>query len=156
MRFSVLLLLILILTGCTNADKPKDLPKLYPCTITVTQEQQPLAEASVFITPAEWNKWNAGGTTDSSGKAVLYTHGKYNGVPAGTYKVTVNKYEIGPEKPNGEAILARTGNFPEPDSFSLVDLQYTNENKTPLEITISKEERTFSLDLGKAVKVLKR
>ncbi|MDR1384108.1 MAG: carboxypeptidase-like regulatory domain-containing protein [Planctomycetaceae bacterium] len=153
-HFSLAVFAACTFAGCSNTKYPNDLPKLHSCTITITQENVPLANANVFLIPADGIKWNAGGTTDSGGKVVLYTHGKYKGVPLGTYKVTVNKYEIGPEKPNGEATLAKTGNFPVPDAFSFVDLQYTAQNKTPLEVTVTKKNRSFHFDVGSPVHIL--
>ncbi|MDR2706746.1 MAG: carboxypeptidase-like regulatory domain-containing protein, partial [Planctomycetaceae bacterium] len=133
---------------------PKDLPRLYSGTITITQQNVPLAGASVFLTPTDGSKWNAGGTTDAKGKAILYTLGRYKGVSAGNYKVTVDKYEIGSEKPNAEAIYRKTGNYPVPDAYSFVDLKYTDLDKTPLNVVISEKNQSFSFDLGPNVHVL--
>jgi hypothetical protein len=150
----LLLWVFLVLSGCSQTEYPKDLPRLYSGTIMITQQNVPLADASVFLTPTDGNKWNAGGTTDANGQAVLYTHGKYKGIAVGVYKVTVDKYEVEPEKPNAEAIYRKTGNYPVPDAYSFVDLKYTDLNKTPLEVIISEKNRSFSFDLGPSVHVL--
>lgn len=143
-----------IFLGCSRSNLPKDIPKLYSVTIMLTQENIPLANASVFLYPTNGTKWNAGGTTGANGKVELWTHGKYYGVSEGRYKIIVNKYEVGPEKPNAERIFNKTGNYPMPDSFSFIDIKYTNLNETPLEITVAKNKRIFSFDLGPAVRVL--
>jgi hypothetical protein len=150
----LLLWMFLVLSGCSQTEYPKDLPRLYAGTITITQQNVPLANASVFLTPTDGSQWNAGGTTNTNGKAILYTHGRYKGVVAGTYKVTIDKYEIGHEKPNAETIYAKTGNYPVPDAYSFVELQYTDSNKTPLEIIISEKNQSFSFDVGPSVRVL--
>jgi hypothetical protein len=151
---SIIFLGTLFFIGCSRTEYPKDLPTLYPVKIKMTQQEVPLVDASVFLTPADGSKWNAGGTTDSNGIVVLYTHGRYKGAAAGTYKVTVDKYEIGQEKPNAQEIYLKTGNYPESDTFSFVDIQYTNPNKTPLEIIVSKNNGYFNFDLGAAVHIL--
>jgi hypothetical protein len=150
----LLLWMSFISSGCSKIEYPKDLPRLYSGTITMTQQNIPLTDASILLTPIDGNQWNAGGTTDINGKAVLYTHGRYKGVAVGTYKVTIDKYEIGSEPPNAETIYRTTGNYPTPDAYSFVDLKYTDLNKTPLEVIISEKNRNFSFDLGPAVHVL--
>ena len=43
----ILLLPLLFLFGCTDSDRPSDMPKLYPCTVSVTQGGRPLEGAIV-------------------------------------------------------------------------------------------------------------
>ncbi len=95
------LLSLIGLSGCMSSGEvlPKDLPELTPCHITVTQDNAPLADASVTLVLIEGNQqWYPGGKTDASGVAELYTNGRYKGAPAGKYKIIVKKLESDPSK----------------------------------------------------------
>lgn len=133
----MLLLTGLAAMGCSDRQRPGDLPKLYPCELTITQEGTPLSGANVTLFPAEETnaKYQASSITNSEGKATLKTYG-FDGIPAGKYKVCVRKV-IGEE--NAE--------------YQTVERQYSDSDKTPHEIEII-GGKTFqtSLDVGKAVK----
>ena len=86
--------LVVASTGCNQGPaKPDDLPELTACTITVNYKGAPVEGASVLLSPSSGNKFSAIGTTDASGKAVLKTDGKFEGVAAGEYRATVKKME---------------------------------------------------------------
>ncbi len=86
--------LVVASSGCNKGPaKPDDLPELTACTITVNYKGAPVEEANVLLSPTSGNKFSAIGTTDASGKAVMKTDGKYEGVVAGEYRVTVKKME---------------------------------------------------------------
>ena len=165
-RLSSIFLLLLatsLMTGCGER-LPDGMPRLYPASITVTQEGTPLAEAVVQLVsedPANAS-WGAGGTTNESGIAVLRTNGKYNGAPLGTYKVTVSKMEQDPH-PNPELkgggedevrrylAVARTLR-----TYRLIEPQYSSLNDTPLRVEIIPNERTYAIDAGKKIRVVVR
>ena len=50
--YSIVLLTLLCFAGCTSQKLPDGMPKLYPVTMTVTQEGKPLADASVMLANA--------------------------------------------------------------------------------------------------------
>ncbi|MFG0262836.1 MAG: carboxypeptidase regulatory-like domain-containing protein, partial [Novipirellula sp. JB048] len=69
------------------------MPELYPATVTITQEGDGLADATVTLYPEDpaLRRWAVGGVTDENGTATLRTHVKFPGAPAGRFKVMVNK-----------------------------------------------------------------
>ncbi len=94
-----------------------------------------------------------------SGKAILYTMDRFKGAVPGKYKVVVSKREFDPGDPIPDL---RSGEIPTPQmtqglrpasTFYLVDEQYGSEETTPLEIEVSKEMRTHTVDIGKAVRI---
>jgi hypothetical protein len=94
----IVVIFILIL-GCSSQQLPDDLPKLYPCKITVTQNEKPLTGASVLLHLTDSSAGNGGkswipmGLTDENGVAVIKTNARYGGAPLGNYKILVNKTE---------------------------------------------------------------
>ena len=138
--------------GC-GPKLPEGMPKLHPCTLTITQEGQPLEGALVALMSNDSTlaKWAPSGVTDTSGKVVLKTQGKYDGAAAGEYKVIVTKEVV--EK--GVVLQEETATTPERSipgkTFSYVEKQYGDVQKTPLTLKIEgKTNETF--DAGKAVK----
>jgi hypothetical protein len=131
------LLFLFLFFGCNTAPaKPKGFPaKFYPCELLILQDSKPLQNAVVQLLPiGESEKdWSSGGITNANGIAVLYTYGKWNGVPPNSYKVTVCK-----KIDKGDI------------SFSLVNLNYLEASTTPLELTV-KEKTTQTFDVGSAV-----
>ena len=129
--------------GCGKSDKPTDLPPLFPCTLTFTQEGHPLAEASFALRSTDPAfKWGVGGRTDENGKGIVMTHGKYRGAPTGSYKVTVRKIAILEEK--GEKTVEAYVVAPE-----LKDMETTT-----LEIEIVKGTNEKTFDVGNAVSIV--
>jgi len=93
-------------------------------------------------------KWTIGGITDAKGKAIIATHGRYIGVPEGEYAVTVEKVEsdqYDPEKPPPTVRL-----------YSYTKLEYTDPEKTPLKINVTRKSRAETLDVGKLEKIVLR
>jgi hypothetical protein len=62
-------------SGCKDSSRPEDLPKLFPCVITITQEGKPLEEASVELVATDQNnaKYKSLSITDAEGRAVMST-----------------------------------------------------------------------------------
>jgi len=135
--------MVTALVGCSEP-KPDGLPKLHSLVLKFTQEGSPCVGAAVRLVPQDGNPWVSGGTTDASGNAVFVTHGKYAGVPVGKYKITVSKDEV-------ESDEMLRSSF-----YSSVDLVYTVESTTPLEIeVVAGKNVPQTFDLGKQVRVLK-
>jgi hypothetical protein len=134
-------------SGCGGVKTPDGMPELFPCEIAVTQEGQPLDGATVTVQSAD-SSWNATGGTDSNGKAFLFTQGKYSGVPAGKYKVIINKTVTEKEPSTFEGKPATKEVV-----YYLVEEKYQELQTSPLEIEItSGGKHSFQLDAGKAVK----
>ena len=137
--------------GCSKGPaKPDNIPDLTPVTVTVTYNGQPVAEASVLLSPIS-GQFAAAGTTDSAGKAVMKTDGMYDGVAPGEYRATITKREkldvdLG-ETPEDPAQLAayeeKLASMPVPkhlipekySSFSTSGLTVTVAGGAPLEET---------------------
>ena len=135
-----ILFLVSCLIGCSRSAKPVDLPGLYPCSITLTQEGQPLRNATVMLYSADPEfKWAVIGFSDEQGKAVLKTHAQFPGAPLGEYQVVVLKTE---EVPKGNTV----------DVFTLIDKKYAENDSTPLSITIGKKKNAEQFELGAATR----
>jgi hypothetical protein len=146
--------------GDKNMATPDGFPKLFPCELTITQNGAPLAEASVQLSPDDGGKnWAAGGNTDSTGKVAIYTYGKWEGAPAGKFKVIVSKIISDPSKftPPAEETGPARDKYDENvsnevlNSYQTVEKQYTVPNTTPLTIEIT-AACTQTFDVGKTVK----
>jgi len=93
----ILLLLLLgfvFVAGCSE-QLPPDMPKLYPAQLTLTQGGKPFEGVMVIANHKEASShYSSGGISDANGIVVLRTHGKYRGVPEGTYALALSKREI--------------------------------------------------------------
>ena len=141
------------LVGCSSGDKPKDLPPLYPCTLTIIQDGASLAEATVEFVPAVPSKYRPASLTGEDGTVSMRTYG-FPGVPAGKYKVVVSK-EIRENLVYTDTINPSTGQK-EVVSFTryqTVEPQYSSADSSPHEIEITgKEKVRQTFDVGKAVR----
>lgn len=160
----VLLIFLFSCFGC-RSNLPHDLPKLYPCKIVVTQKDAPLEGATVIlqrIDPAEGQTWLPMAMTDTTGTAVLSTNGRYPGAPLGKYKILVSKRiteRVGPKPPTDDELspeyqawsMMNSGAMVPPTD--LVELQYGDAEKTPLEIEVVKGTNELTVDVGKPVKI---
>ena len=82
-----------LLLGCSSENRPPGMPKLYPASILITQEGQPLEGASVILVCVDESiRWLVSGQTNRDGVARLVTHGQFSGAPAGKFKVCVTKH----------------------------------------------------------------
>jgi len=147
----------LLLSGCGGSNTPPGFPKLYPVSLKVIQEGQPLAGASVNLRISDNSMtWSIGGRTDERGVAVLWTHGKFCGVPAGTFKVAVEK--VVNEGENEMLLALDRGDSAaaakiQVSSYSFVKNEYTSVETTPIEIEITKKSRIIDIDAGSAIKI---
>ena len=141
-----LVLVAPLMSGCGKQSLPEGLPKLYPLTLDLLQEGEPLVEATVSLYPVgSTSTWSSGGFSDQNGHAVIVTHGGFDGAPVGKYKVAIVKsvVEGAPESMDDQ------GNS---HSFSLVEDKFTKRTTTPLEIDVQPEKNILRLEVGKAVK----
>ncbi|MCL2743304.1 MAG: carboxypeptidase-like regulatory domain-containing protein [Planctomycetaceae bacterium] len=85
----------LLLLGVASCSKPSDLPNLVSCEITVTNGGTPINGVRVSMKDeSSSGSWSIHGMTNSSGAAKMsttYTSYTGSGVPAGKYKVAVDK-----------------------------------------------------------------
>jgi hypothetical protein len=157
-NFQLTILFVFILfsaLGCSRSSKPDDFPKLYPCKITITQDNTPLAEAIVSLVPPDQSnwKWRSSGKTNAKGVATIMTYG-FVGSPAGSYKVTVVKTVD--EDP---VYITNSNNEKQVSSYesvyTLVEEQYSKPEKTPLEINVPESSKgvTATFDVGKTTKI---
>ncbi|MGL6195669.1 MAG: carboxypeptidase-like regulatory domain-containing protein [Thermoguttaceae bacterium] len=142
-------LLLPTFIGC-GPKVPADMPKLYPCTVVITQDNQPLegAVVTLFHQDPSLQKWTAGGLTDVSGKVVLKTQGRYDGVAEGDYKVTVTKTEVEP----GILLNAETEEAIPGKTWTLVEPTYGNVAFTTLKLNVPKKKVSETFDVGSAIK----
>ena len=94
---ALLIVSVLCFSGCGTAT-PDGIPKLYPTTIKIVNDSNPIAQANVFLVPAEGTasgSWSVVGMTDASGMAVIETtqgDWKGQGAPEGEYTVYLTKF----------------------------------------------------------------
>lgn len=154
--------LFFVLTGCDN-NVPKDLPKLYPITLTIIQENKPLEGAVVTLVPESGTetKWSQSGLTDAQGVVFVATNGRFPGAPQGRYKVLVQKNvrEAHPfpklaNSPPGtpedaKYVMAERAR----KEFSHVDSSYAKADTTPLMVEVLPKKRNEkTLNVGQEVK----
>ena len=146
--------LAILLIGCGSQKMPDGMPKLYPLTLNVTQEGKPLPEATVSLFSIDGvNTWNSGGMTKTDGTLVVFTRGKYAGVPAGKYKVTVDCVMSDvprPKEATMEEIMEHGKKHPE---YRVVPLPYTDRKTTSLEIEVAKGTNRLNIDIPETVKI---
>jgi hypothetical protein len=148
---------LVFVAGC-GQKLPDGMPKLYPVTISVTQDGTPLAGANVVLSGT--HQWVSVGTTDAQGNAVLYTQGNYPGVPEGISKVAVTKIgEEGSEPPpkpfsaESERIYneyQKSGK--KYKQFNVTPVQYRKAETTPLQVEIKKGIKNVTVNVEGTVK----
>ncbi|MDR1964593.1 MAG: hypothetical protein LBQ50_12500 [Planctomycetaceae bacterium] len=140
--FLFLFSILHFLNGCNfGPARPAGFPdKLYPCELTILQDGTPLQGARVALSHQDENKknWGAAGISDAEGVVRIYTYGKWQGAPAGTFKVTVIKQSV--EGTENKEI-----------TYTLIDEKFAEPNTTPLELEI-KGKTTQTFDVGAAIK----
>lgn len=164
-----LTLALSVFSGCGGQKYPDGFPKVYPVTVSVVQDGKPLEGANVlFYAQDEVNsRWGIGGCTDAAGNAIMAVNGKYKGVPAGQYKVTVTKVVTEsnqdkiPPQPDAtkdpvafETWYQKYGQGPILNKeFTLVEEQFAELAKTPLTAEVAASgSNSVKLDVGKAIR----
>ena len=142
-------------SGCSKHPVPPGLPKLYSCVVTITQEGQPVSDATVSLILNDGSRpWAISGSTNASGVATMQTQAHFTGAPAGIYKVCVFKtiqegtpITIVPAMGESAAVTI----IP---SFYVVDPKYDRYDTTPLELSIAAKGKTqATFDAGKEVRI---
>ncbi|MDR0870204.1 MAG: carboxypeptidase-like regulatory domain-containing protein [Planctomycetaceae bacterium] len=145
--YKKLLLIIFVLSfvaGCGREQKPADLPKLYPCRVTIQMKGTPLDGALVSLLP-ENGKWSAAGMTDAQGIVKLSTQ-TYSGVAEGTYKVTVSKNPV--LKSSGtDSEVQRGANGEVITPPPLVAETFSDASKTTLKCEVKPGENSFEFSV---------
>ena len=150
---------LLLCIGCTGQRTPDGMPPLYPCTLYLTMEGNPLDGASVTLHPIETgvSAYSAGGTTNAGGIVEIVTSGQYKGAPLGKYKVTVTKTELvfkpgfEPDNikitPSGDAVQDRKNRFAiaqdHARTVALVAPDFQKKDTTPLEVEVKAGKNRF-------------
>ncbi len=146
-------IILLVQSGCSKP-RPDGMPPLVDCTIVLKySDGKPAEGVTVVLRPVSQGleKWSSAGKTDSSGKAKIVTYGQYPGAPEGEYKVVLNKVEIVGEANSEDGTAVQT----EPiEYYSLVETDYTTEEKTPLSLTVGKKSVSETFDVGKETREL--
>jgi len=146
--------------GCGGEKLPPGMPKLYPATITVTQDGQPLAGAEVILLNTDPStSWSAGGMTDQNGVIKLRTLGRYDGAPAGKYRVAVEKIERPnitlpeemPTDPEERKEYNRLAKELADNTFYVVDPKF-GLDQTTLEVEITLTNLNVSVDVSPVVR----
>ena len=133
-------LLVFSLAGCRTG-LPDGLPKLYSCHVGIVDKAGAPIDNATVVAVLPGSKWAGIGLTDSDGIAVLKTNGIYPGVPAGTYKITVTKYDVKVLRtgPDGEATeIAET---------LVLDKSFADEATTPLELTVEAKTNNATFEV---------
>ena len=150
--------LILFIAGCGGETKPPGMPALHKTTLTFTQEGTPLADAVVTLVPqdAANSQWPSGGTTNDKGVLQVRTMAKFNGAPAGTFKITVSKTEsegtatsTSSDEGGGRPVAA--GGL---KMYHLVDKKYQLATSSDLTLEVKSGTNTETFDLGPAIREL--
>ncbi|MDR3232866.1 MAG: hypothetical protein LBT46_04245 [Planctomycetaceae bacterium] len=140
-HFIAITLLLLVTAGC-GQKYPPGMPPLYPCQVTIVQEGKPVLNAKLVFHETEQGTatWAVSSLTNTGGVANMSTNGPYAGVPAGTYKITVEKIE---------EVQEAKGYY----HVDLVDVQYRTADTTPLQVEVTKRKKSnvFSFDVGAEV-----
>ena len=151
MRYTYILLLpLLFLFGCADSDRPSDMPKLYPCTVSVIQGGSPLEGAIVTFHSDTEQKYRPVAYTGTDGNAVMLTYG-FPGVPTGKYKITVSKvvdddFVYGTDEDGMEIIVSS-------NTYRLVEETHSKVETTPHEIETTTKRGQITLDVGAPVRV---
>ena len=161
--------------GC-GEKLPSNLPKLHPTVITVIQDGKPLPGALIKLVNVDPTiDWACVAKTDASGKATMKTSGMYDGAPEGTYKATVVKQEVesgddpyadapDPEKEPVKYQEWKMQNAAKIEAaerriavvHDLVDPQYGNMSDSKFEIVVASGTKQHTLDVGKAVRTVRK
>jgi hypothetical protein len=151
---TIVFVLAITTFGCRRSDdQPKNLPKLFPIVVTVHQEGTPVAGAFVRLVPTDASMpWSCGATTDTSGRAVIKTIGKFTGAPEGDYRVAISKLEMPAIAGSNMSNLDAPAASGQSDSFDLVDPKYSNPSTTPLEAKVGKDNPKVEFNVGPAVR----
>ena len=146
--FFVTLSILTICVGCAGVKKPADLPKLHPCTVSIDMNGAPLEGALVTLVP-DSGKWSAAGTTDATGSVDLYTR-NFRGIPEGSYRVTVQKFQTSASSSSADEEDRTTGYSPQGEKLpppSLVDKKFSGSTSSPLKCDVVAGKNFFKFSV---------
>lgn len=109
-----------------------------PASGTIRFKGKPIENAEITLFPTDATfpeSVRPRGRSTKDGKFVLWTYQEGDGVPAGTYKVTVVHNEVSVSK---DTIVAKPNDLP---------AKYSKRDSTSLEITINKGNNDVPLEL---------
>lgn len=157
-----LLIVFCVLTvggiGCSQEPpKPPGFPPLVPCKVLVIQDGSPLPGADIVLVPVNptGTVWPVGGQTNAAGIAEMRTYGVHVGAPIDLYKVVVSKIEI-ETKESPPAVEGGLYRPPDQTFHDLVAPVLGSPMTTSLQIEVVKGTIDYSIDVGAAVRILKR
>lgn len=143
---STLVVALICVVGCKKGpEKPANLPDLTACELTFTVGGAPCDGALVMLVGN--GEWKPSGVTDKNGTVKLMTYGRYEGVPAGAYTVTIEKTE--PVNPNDGPMEA--ANIPPAELASSVvpAKKYASPDSSDLKIEVAAKTpvvQTFEIE----------
>ena len=142
---TLFLLCLFLGGGCHRQNLPADLPKLYPCKITIKdKEGNPIPTVTVSVNPEDpTNRWGASGETNASGVATIMTAGQYSGLSQGKYRVTLTRLE---NTKTGE--ISETG-WEVVESKQMMPEEYTDPAKTPFQFEMETKATSVTFQLEK-------
>ncbi len=143
------LLLAGFLVGCSGSDRQ-------PVQGTVTLDGEPLEGAAISFTPAEGGR-PASGNTDAQGKFTLGSFTANDGLPPGSYKVSVVKTEARTQAQAAPTDDAENGEAASGESASMgametgvryiTPVKYASPLTTDLIIEIGPDSGPIAIDL---------
>jgi len=149
--------------GCQNSNAPKDFPKTFPVKVVVKDGDIPLDNATILLYAQNiTGSWASSGITNAKGVADLVTNqGSYmaKGVPAGSYKVVLNKPQKAPSELPAEEVGLMS--YDEQIAYSrkiseelaripaLIPRVLTYPKETPLTLEVTESGGELIIDLSK-------
>jgi hypothetical protein len=148
---SILVIVGIALTGCSNSSRPRT----YPVTGTVTMQGKPVANAVITFVPTGTDGEAASAITDSEGKYALTTWEAGDGARPGEYRVKVSKQEetaVDPSKMVRNVPLEEDQKYventkPRPPAKILVPSKYLDESTSGLSYTVPQSSSTFDIEI---------
>jgi hypothetical protein len=148
---------MLFCLSCNHVPVPDELKNLYPVTITVTDNNQPIEGVAVFLSAkTSGGAWASRGITNAQGVAVIQTsRASYTGkgVPAGDYKVTLIKTVVLPpelepqEEDQNLSPQAATAKQAKQEVFyeknRIIPKILEDSNTSPIELTVTEKDATI-------------
>jgi len=148
--------LVFLVFGCNGPKTPANLPKLYPCKITVVQDGKPLEDAMVTV----YNDLGfvIAGKTDAKGVATITVDGRWPGVPEGEHVISISKItEPTDLPPPPQSMFSAEGrNYMEQltkGTKETVDPKYSAGRKSELRLNVGKKSTNETFDVGAAVEI---
>lgn len=171
-RFFAFLLIFLVAGSGCGTKLPPGMPKLYPTDIRVQyQGDKPCPDAVVTFFPEEENAsigtWVFVTQTDDQGKASMVAQGKYPGMPAGKFKVTIARFvtegQPMPPEPDPRASVEERKEYQRKVNEARKSVRYatveeirTDRDKTPVRhIEVKPGKNLLTIDAGKEVRIPK-